>query len=791
MSLRWLAQREPSGRSAPRRSIAAKVPLRYAGRETNAGIEVHEEGMTVWMHEVVYGFFHGGRNTMNSAREQIPFAARLVMIAALIANSTAAFGQIVPALDWGLYNTGVGAGQSVLSDNDVDPHYELIDPSLVIGDAIVATSAGGFPIPPWVDDSHLSAWISPSVTTNGPGNMDGSPSYVYRTTFDLTGVDTDSLAIDGQWSTDNEGQDILLNGTSLGWMNTAQFGSFTPFTFYVGFVNGVNTLDFVINNGAGADPPDGPTGLRVEFDGNGNDAPPPPPPHPHAISTLYATGVDDNGVALADDFAIDPHYRIVVDPLDEAPEAEVVPNDGFPVPPWFGNNNRSRWISPPDVNGGNDATGEPGLYVYETTFDLVDKDLDNVAIVLARGTDDSGSTILLNGVEIPTAPSRGFGERSWFAVNSAAAQDAGTAFVEGENTLAFVVENGGDAASPTGLRVDNMHARAAPAGSVRIPGLFNTGVDDDGLPLGDFDEDPHYTMSDAPDGAVDPANALGGPPSPPWAENSSSGRWIGPDNSPAGEGPPGDYEFTVEFDLSELDPSTATIMGMWSADNTGGDILLNGEPTGNPQAGSFPILSPFEISVDAGHSFLPGINTLTFLVNNAGDADNPAGVRVDGLVAFAMPGGLLGDFDNNGILDASDIDILTDAAFQGLQDPRFDVNDDGVVDGNDRLTWINELARTYIGDSNLDGEFTSSDFVTVFIAGEYEDDLQLNSTWATGDWNGDKEFNSGDFVDAFRVFGYEVGPRGANAVPEPVFGIGAWALAVCVCGCRMRRRRVG
>jgi hypothetical protein len=73
-----------------------------------------------------------------------------------------------------------------------------------------------------------------------------------------------------------------------------------------------------------------------------------------------------------------------------------------------------------------------------------------------------------------------------------------------------------------------------------------------------------------------------------------------------------------------------------------------------------------------------------------------------------------------------------------------------------------------VGDSNLDGEFSSTDFVVVFTAGQYEDTVAGNSTWGTGDWNGDGEFNSGDFVEAFTEGGYEKGPRPSlSAVPEP------------------------
>jgi len=90
----------------------------------------------------------------------------------------------------------------------------------------------------------------------------------------------------------------------------------------------------------------------------------------------------------------------------------------------------------------------------------------------------------------------------------------------------------------------------------------------------------------------------------------------------------------------------------------------------------------------------------------------------------------------------------------------------------------------YVGDTNLDGEFNSSDLVNLFTAAEYEDNVPMNSTWATGDFNGDGEFDSGDLVAAFADGGYEKGKRPvANAVPEPsgyvlfVFGLVPISLA--------------
>ena len=59
------------------------------------------------------------------------------------------------------------------------------------------------------------------------------------------------------------------------------------------------------------------------------------------------------------------------------------------------------------------------------------------------------------------------------------------------------------------------------------------------------------------------------------------------------------------------------------------------------------------------------------------------------------------------------------------------------------------------GDANGDGRFNSTDLVLVFQAGEYEDGIAQNSTYAEGDWNGDGDFDTSDLILAFQA-GYYV-----------------------------------
>ena len=152
---------------------------------------------------------------------------------------------------------------------------------------------------------------------------------------------------------------------------------------------------------------------------------------------------------------------------------------------------------------------------------------------------------------------------------------------------------------------------------------------------------------------------------------------------------------------------------------------------------------------------------------------------------YLAPHPFVGDFDDDGILDVLDIDLLSNEVRNGTNKPAFDLGNDNMVDESDRVIWVHDLKNTYFGDANFDGEFNSSDFVAVFQAGEYEDDIEMNSGWAEGDWNGDGDFTSRDFVFAFQDGGYEKGPRVAAVVPEPssVFLV---LLGVAVLFARMR-----
>jgi hypothetical protein len=131
-------------------------------------------------------------------------------------------------------------------------------------DIRVRTSAGGFPVAPagpYFGDDAISTWIGPNddAFLDGPGGL-----YDYQTTFSLAGYSPGTASITGGWSSDNDGVRILLNGVDTGNPPTSftQFNAgFAPFNITTGFVPGLNTLDFIVDNGGG------PTALRVEMSG--------------------------------------------------------------------------------------------------------------------------------------------------------------------------------------------------------------------------------------------------------------------------------------------------------------------------------------------------------------------------------------------------------------------------------------------------------------------------------------------------------------------------------------------
>lgn len=161
--------------------------------------------------------------------------------------------------------------------------------------------------------------------------------------------------------------------------------------------------------------------------------------------------------------------------------------------------------------------------------------------------------------------------------------------------------------------------------------LFNTGVDALGAPLTGGSVDPHYRLTFSSDPFFPGPDAIvANPPAAAWLPNTLISQWISPSanqtQDPGGGNPVGDYIYETTFDLTGFDPSLAVITGQWATDNKGVDILINGISTGQfTGVADFGFFTPFSISA----GFVPNLNTLAFVVNNACCTDgNPTGLHV-------------------------------------------------------------------------------------------------------------------------------------------------------------------
>ncbi len=169
-----------------------------------------------------------------------------------------------------------------------------------------------------------------------------------------------------------------------------------------------------------------------------------------------------------------------------------------------------------------------------------------------------------------------------------------------------------------------------------LPGFYGTGVDTNGALLADGAVDPHYILATSADVSYPGPDAIAVndvwpiAPAGPWLANGPDSRWIAPQpnqnqsSDPLGVNAEGDYTYQTTFDLTGYDLSRVSLVGTLAVDNTVTDVLVNGVSTGITSPG-FTAYTPFTIT----SGLVAGINTLDFVMNNAGTAPSPTGLRVN------------------------------------------------------------------------------------------------------------------------------------------------------------------
>lgn len=243
----------------------------------------------------------------------------------------------------------------------------------------------------------------------------------------------------------------------------------------------------------------------------------------------------------------------------------------------------------------------------------------------------------------------------------------------------------------------------------------------------------------------------------------------------------------MDGEITEVDAWTHLAISFDSASSNKA-IFINGQLFAEDDAQLYVQNTTQDLHIGSGSQLG---DTFRFLgdIDDAGLFDTAlseaeiSNIMKNGLASLVSPSG---DFDRDGMLDIDDINRLVQESASGMNKPEFDVTNDGKVNQSDVQKWAKDLKRTWIGDVNLDREFSSTELVQIFQAGKFE--LDVPAVWSEGDWTGDARFNSSDLVAAFQDGGFEIGPRPAQSVPEPGSTLGM-CLALFLVNSRRRNLR--
>ncbi len=213
--------------------------------------------------------------SITSKSYSIKISGKIALVLASLAMSAGQAHAGLVNIDT-LFNTGAGGGFSA-ANTDSDANWSASGPGST-NDFVIQTlnnPNGGN----WLlsgANNATSAWISPFSDTRGQ-----TGDYTYRTSFNLLNVDLSSVNIAGRWASDNKLTSIILNqdtanqatistnffgaafssiATAPDWSDNSADQQFAFTSFLGNYIQGVNTLDFVVNNTTPGD-----TGLRVEF----------------------------------------------------------------------------------------------------------------------------------------------------------------------------------------------------------------------------------------------------------------------------------------------------------------------------------------------------------------------------------------------------------------------------------------------------------------------------------------------------------------------------------------------
>lgn len=543
-------------------------------------------------------------------------------------TSKAAYLEVVQPKAGPLYSTGVDAAGAVLPLLDEegnplspvsDPHYTLtVNPAGEANiQAIVESNIPGA----WLPKDSGSQWVGPVANTEGVAGAVGA--YTYKTSFEV-GANLDTFSLSGFYAVDNVTDNILVNGQAVIGVPLSQgFGS--PTWFSISKFNaptlhtGTNTLEFVVTNQA----PAGFTGLRVLSGGAPAGIKPVVMEQPAGGTIISGQPVTlSTRVYGSGDLA----YQWT---LNGNPIAGAI-YSSYAIPS-FSSAQAGTYAVKATNSLGSATSANAVLAITDVPPSLVSQPSDLLTAV--------GKTITLSVTAAGSAPF----SYQWFkgdtaipqatgstyTINSAALTDTGSYLAKVTNAFGNVSSN------PVTITVMD-----------GVANVFSTGVDNTGAALPDASEDPHYQLIINANGDNDiPAVVHNSNIFPivagPWLADTAVSKWISPIpdsvssgglSHDGGEGP-GTYVYRTTFNAAGFDPESIIISGRWSSDNLGLGIRVNDSATGITGDGNFGAYANFRIASDKA-SFISGVNTLDFVVQN-GDAEaGYTGLRVDGLLVL-------------------------------------------------------------------------------------------------------------------------------------------------------------
>lgn len=173
------------------------------------------------------------------------------------------------------------------------------------------------------------------------------------------------------------------------------------------------------------------------------------------ISGVYSTGI------TASVGQQDPYWQIYYD--GSPMPAYVVEDSGWPGA-WAPNDANSRWIGPQINYSGLTSAYDPvGVYGFALRFDLAGYDKATADIRFRWSSDNLGTNVFLNGVDLPGAPT--IGAQGYNAMSAEFALPA-MYLNPGLNLLEFKVTNiacpeCGDKPNPAAVRVEFTAAEAS------------------------------------------------------------------------------------------------------------------------------------------------------------------------------------------------------------------------------------------------------------------------------------------------------------------------------------------